>query len=267
VAWHLHAFGQLISFISRIGKDAEGGAVIEAMKSWGMDCSHLQQDDLHPTGKVQISFENGEPSYQILPDQAYDFICVPDGLNLGGQTLLYHGTLALRHEVSRQAQQKIKSLHQGKVFLDVNLRSPWWHKDELFQWLDEADWVKLNREEFHVLQTDLGDLNVEMKIFLQQHDLEGLIVTCGNQGAFAINMAGEQAKVIPDATVIVTDTVGAGDAFSAVTMLGIYLDWPLPLIMERAQQFASAMVGRQGATVQDMAFYHPFIQSWFIGNG
>ncbi|NOT10543.1 MAG: carbohydrate kinase [Methylococcaceae bacterium] len=267
VAWHLHAFGQSPCFISRIGLDAEGESVIKAMQAWEMNYSELQLDNHYPTGAVQISFKQDEPCYQILTDQAYDFISVPDGSKFGAGSLLYHGTLALRNEVSRQALQNIKSQHQGKVFLDVNLREPWWRKDEILQWLGEADWVKLNREEFQALQPDLSDMIVAMKYFRQTHDLEGLIVTCGEQGAYAINMTGEQAKVVPDATVMVIDSVGAGDAFSAIAMLGIYLDWPLPLIMERAQLFASAMVGRQGATVQDKAFYQTFLASWLVGSG
>jgi fructokinase len=130
------------------------------------------------------------------------------------------------------------------------------------QWLDEADWVKLNLDEFHILQPDRDDINAAMKVFRQAHDLEGLIVTCGKQGALAVNMTGEQASVTPVSTVPVSDTVGAGDAFATVVMLGIYLGWPLQLSMERAQTFASAIVGQQGAIVQDAGFYQPFIQSW-----
>ena len=58
------------------------------------------------------------------------------------------------------------------------------------------------------------------------------------------------------------DTVGAGDAFASVVLLGVMRHWPLPLIMQRAQTFASAVVGMRGATVSDMAFYRPFLEDW-----
>jgi fructokinase len=32
--------------------------------------------------------------------------------------------------------------------------------------------------------------------------------------------------------------------------------------LERAQQFASLLVGQRGATIPDMATYQPFIQAW-----
>jgi fructokinase len=62
----------------------------------------------------------------------------------------------------------------------------------------------------------------------------------------------------------VVDTVGAGDAFASVILLGLAKGWPLQQMLERAQSFASQIVGRRGATVSDPAFYNPFIESWSI---
>ena len=60
----------------------------------------------------------------------------------------------------------------------------------------------------------------------------------------------------------VVDTVGAGDAFSAVTLLGLIRRWPWPLVLERAQELAGAVVGLRGATSTDPAFYEPFAATW-----
>ncbi|MGZ6419194.1 MAG: PfkB family carbohydrate kinase, partial [Pseudobdellovibrio sp.] len=76
---------------------------------------------------------------------------------------------------------------------------------------------------------------------------------------------GEFIEVAPAADLAVIDTVGAGDAFAAVLLLGMQHDWSLQLIMERAQSFASALVTKRGATVQDMNFYRPFITAWNLG--
>jgi fructokinase len=89
-------------------------------------------------------------------------------------------------------------------------------------------------------------------------------VTCGEQGALAIDAAGNQVDVVPSPALQVVDTVGAGDAFAAVLLLGINRGWNLRLTMERAQSFASALVGRRGATVQDNNFYQPFIDAWAL---
>ena len=262
VAWHLQAFGQQPCFISRVGLDAMGDAVQTAMQDWHMDLSGLQRDKQHPTGTVQVSIEQGEPSYAIVPEQAYDFIDANELVLKNTDGLLYHGSLALRHEVSRQALTALKQQHRGKLFMDVNLREPWWNKADIQALVDDADWVKLNHHELQALQPESTDLDAAMSLFLATHKLEGLIVTRGERGALAINADGQSALVTPMQTVEIVDTVGAGDAFASVLMLGIHLGWPLQLTLERAQIFASAMVGRRGATVQDIQFYQPFVQSW-----
>lgn len=262
VAWHLQAFKQNPCFISRIGEDETGAAVQAGMENWRMDLSGLQHDTEHPTGAVQVKIEQGEPSYLIMPEQAYDFI---DADQLPANTtdgLLYHGSLALRHSVSRQALARLKQNHRGKVFMDVNLREPWWDKTEVLAWVDEADWVKLNHLELRALRAGSTDFDAAMQEFLTKHRLQGLVVTRGEKGAVAINAVGEIATAEPVKALQVVDTVGAGDAFASVLMQGIHLDWPLQLTLERAQSFASGIVGRRGATVQDAGFYRSFVEGW-----
>ena len=60
----------------------------------------------------------------------------------------------------------------------------------------------------------------------------------------------------------VVDTVGAGDAFSAVVLLGLARRWPWPLILQRAQELAGAVVGLRGATSTDPDFYKTFAADW-----
>ncbi|MCQ8106303.1 carbohydrate kinase [Methylomonas sp. SURF-2] len=264
VAWHLQAFKQNPCFISRIGTDDTGAAVQAGMENWQMDLSGLQRDTEHPTGTVLVRIEQGEPSYLIVPEQAYDFIDaeqLPENREAG---LLYHGSLALRNAVSRQALARLKRNHRGKVFMDVNLRAPWWDKTEVLAWVGEADWVKLNHLELQALQAGSADFDVAMQAFLAEHQLQGLVVTRGEKGAVAINADGQRAAAVPVTALQVVDTVGAGDAFAAVLMLGIQLEWPLQLILERAQAFASGIVGRRGATVQDGSFYRCFAREWAL---
>ena len=49
---------------------------------------------------------------------------------------------------------------------------------------------------------------------------------------------------------------------AAVMLLGLLHDWSMPVVLERAQQFAGALVGRRGATVTDRAFYAKFSRQW-----
>jgi fructokinase len=262
VAWHLQAFGQQPQFISRVGADTDGNQIRAAMQSWGMNLDFLQQDSTYPTGQVQVAIQHGEPSYAILPDQAYDHIEIK-GLNGINQTgILYHGTLAVRSTVSRITLAALKSLHQGKIFVDVNLRQPWWSKTDVLKSFNDADWLKLNYHELCKIKADVNDIKTSMEELLYLYKLEGIVVTCGEQGALALNSAGEFCSVSPTASVNLIDTVGAGDAFSTIVLLGLNLGWSLRQSMDRAQLFASAITEKHGATVADLSFYQRFATSW-----
>jgi fructokinase len=119
--------------------------------------------------------------------------------------------------------------------------------------------VKLNHEELQQLQPSSLSLKAAMAVFLARHDLQVLVVTCGAQGAVALSQSGEFITVTPETQLCVVDTVGAGDAFAAVLLLGLQRGWSLAATMNRARDFASRLVTQRGAIVQDVSFYQPFI--------
>jgi fructokinase len=259
VAWHLQAFGQQPLFISRIGDDTQGEQVRETMRNWGMDCSGLQTDPLRPTGKVNIRFIDGEPQYDIQQDCAYDAI---ESTAQGPFDLLYHGSLALRNEDSAQALQSLKSTHPATLFTDVNLRNPWWNVAAVKKIVRDADWVKLNQHELSLLNGDAPpDADVARR-FVDENGLRGMILTQGEAGAAIFTGQGEHFTIAPQASEPVVDTVGAGDAFASVMMLGLIEGWRLDITLQRAQAFASESVRHRGALLHDRNIYRHFLQSW-----
>jgi fructokinase len=264
VAWHLHAFGAAPRLISAVGDDAEGAAVRTAMRDWGMSTADLQVSRGHGTGMVEVSFHAGEPRYEILSGRAYDHVRAPP--EPAAPSLLYHGTLALRHGVSAATLGTLRAT-ADLVFLDVNLRAPWWSRESVLGWIEGTDWVKLNHEELGWLEgADLPastGLAARVRAFFERHRLSGLVVTLGAEGAIALS--GERAspmRIAPAPMTRVVDTVGAGDAFAAVLILGILNGWPLTLALERAQDFATRIVGMRGATVADPSLYAGFREDW-----
>jgi fructokinase len=256
VAWHLQAFGLAPRLISRVGSDAEGESVLAAMRNWGMDTSCMQIDPRRPTGRVEVSFADGEPSYDIVAECAYDAI---EPLSLVQCKLLYHGSLAARSAISAATLLSLRQELDGSVFIDVNLRPPWWQSDTVESFLAGADWVKLNQDELALLggeEANSGDA------FIRRLDLTGLLVTRGARGAELLRASCEPLSVAPGPDTKLVDTVGAGDAFTAVLLLGLCCNWPLPLTLRRAQDFAAAVVGRRGATIAEADFYRAFSQQW-----
>ena len=152
VAWHLTGFGVDSLFLSRVGCDRRGEEVRAAMESWGMDTAGLQEDPDKPTGRVRVELEDGQPRFDILADQAWDRIDAAEARRVveagdGAVDLLYQGTLIERSDVSREALLTLVSATGAPVFVDVNLRPPWWRRPRVLATLARARWVKLNEDE------------------------------------------------------------------------------------------------------------------------
>lgn len=255
VAWHLQAFGQAPRFISRVGDDKEGQSIKQAMEKWGMRTDSLQIDSNLSTGQVSIQLINGEPSYDIVNPCAYDLIEAENSpLNC---QIFYHGSLALRGLVSKQSAKQIVENKPQLVFVDVNLRPPWWNKQQILEMVTAADWVKLNDEELALLHTSTDGAS-----FLTKYNLKGLVLTHGAKGAEVITADGQRVKAQPAKNISVIDTVGAGDAFASIIILGLSKNWNMDITISRAQDFASELVAHRGATVSDASFYRYFISDW-----
>lgn len=258
VAWHLKALGHDPLFISRIGHDDDGRVIRGIMEQWGMTWLGLQSDPEHATGEVTVSVREGEPHYHIHADRAYDFIDVALLPRLPLQTLLYHGTLAMRSPLSRQALNALLVAAPDCVFVDINLREPWWSRDVVMEALHTARWGKLNLNEMRQIGYQGGDTEQLIERMRGDFDLDQLIVTCGSDGAYLCcrdsGMHFEPAA--PQSHVI--DTVGAGDAFSAMAIHGLCSGLPAAEILHTAQRFAAAIVGQRGALVHERSFYRGY---------
>jgi fructokinase len=259
VAWHLQALGDNPTFISRIGDDALGETIIKSAQAWGLSTDNIQLDQAHPTGRVDITVHDDEPHYDITPGSAYDFISAQSVQLTKRSGLLYHGSLALR---SPYAQQQFKTLRESgdwSVFLDVNLRAPWWDQASLFDWIQSARWVKLNVDELRELGFQEPVLEVAMRNFQTQFELEQVIVTRGSEGASVLTPEGFFSQT-PGEIPEFVDTVGAGDAFTAVFIHGLIESWPIQDTLVAAQAFASQVIGLRGATPDNRAFYKTILE-------
>jgi len=268
VAWHLQGLGLSPLMISAVGDDQHGQQVLQSMREWGMDTRGVQIDRRHSTGQVTVSLQDGMPSYNIVPDQAYDFInedSVHDATRNELHALLYHGSLVARTERSRSMLDAIVEKSALPAFVDINLRAPWYQAGDIEHFMQRSRWVKLNDEELAIVMRNKEDSRQDVKQLAQQcfdrHGLELLIVTLGDQGALALTKDGLiEGKPVRAAQVI--DTVGAGDSFSAVMIAGLIQHWPLEVTLQRALQFAVAVCEIRGATTRDQTLYQRFLEQW-----
>jgi fructokinase len=265
VAWHLQAFGFHPLFISRVGDDELGQEIKARMQKWGMRMDGIQTDPVHATGTVDVVLQDGEPTFHIVADCAYDHIAA-DQLPDIQADLIYHGSLAVRHAESLEALNRLKQLVHAPVFVDINLRIPWWRPAEAISLLTGARWAKLNEHEVDELADAGESLTSKAYTLVRRCGLESLILTLGKKGAYVIGPDGETPRVEPSSGESVVDTVGAGDAFASICIVGLINNWDINTTLQRAQQFASAVVGIRGATTEEESFYRPFLGQWNLAS-
>lgn len=263
VAWHLHGLGLEPLFISRVGDDLAGEEILTTMRQRGMDVSGVQVDPSQPTGEVSISLQDGQPTFDILAERAYDYIDAAAYPSLQ-PALLYHGSLAVRNRASAAALDSLIKHHDPGVFLDVNLRSPWWESGQVLALLDHANWLKVNDDELDTLLPGPASVQEKARELQERHNLTLVIVTRGAAGAECISRDSKPCVVRPNKATHVVDTVGAGDAFAAIFILGIMHNWPQALILERAQYFASLIVANRGAIPENPDIYRQLREQWQV---
>lgn len=270
VARHLRAFGLNPVLISRLGNDGLRDQVLDVMTKSGMEILGIQTDNSHQTGQVNVRMESDGHHFEILPLQAYDFIhpTVARMTMLSVRpAMVYFGTLAQRHETSRSALKSVLRGTQAEKFLDINLRAPWYDQKILRKSLQNADIVKLNDEEL-VMLAELFALQGKTEDdrildLLNQFNLRRAIVTCGGQGAWHMDRDGKKLDApVTKPLAQIVDTVGAGDGFASVCILGALMDWPVTATLERAVEFSGAVCGIRGAVPDYDDFYEPYTRGW-----
>ncbi len=219
-----------------------------------------------------MTFKNDNPEYEILPRQAYDHIDAGLTHKLSRSfkpELIYFGTLAQRNTESRLALDVFLNEERCPRFLDINLRRPWYNRRILRHSLLRADIVKMNEEELEIVSGHfrIKGENGQQKALalLQQFELKQILITCGEAGSWLLN---EKKELVRAESVSmerpIIDTVGAGDAFAAVYILGLLLAWDHQTTLQRANQLASAICRIKGAVSPSPDFYVPFKQQWQI---
>lgn len=270
VGYHLQAFGLHSVLITRTGNDPLRQKLIKLMNNAGMPTIGVQCDSHYPTGQVQVKpGENGH-EFEILADQAYDFIdphVAGDTASTAKPELVYFGTLAQRNPVSGVALEEVlRRTPQASRLLDINLREPWYRPETIQYSLTQADHVKVNEDELAelsgLLAFQTSDARNTALRLIENFQLKTLLVTRGANGAWLLDQANNYTEILGIANVSIVDTVGAGDGFCAVFILGLLFDWPNVLTLERANRFAAALCGIRGATPESAGFYDVFLKNW-----
>jgi fructokinase len=238
-----------------------------------MDTRGIQRDPALPTGTATVHRQGRQHRFEIGSDQAWDRIDATEAaqaVRSARPAIVYFGTLAQRSAASRAAIRAALEATPATRFLDLNLRDGPDNRSLAAESLAYAKLVKVNDEELDRLlawfapgagATPLAQHDA-VRALMRSFDLERLVVTRGAAG-WSCFSAGE-AGVLEGRSrpARVRDTVGAGDAFASLLLLGEARRWPLSLTLQRAGEFAAAVCTIQGAFDASAGIYDAARASW-----
>ena len=128
--------------------------------------------------------------------------------------------------------------------------------------LQNCDILKVNQEEMEVVRLLLHftGSGAELVTFLQEdYEIGSICITKGDKGSEFYETGNFESFASPVAKVeCLKDTVGAGDAFSAMLTACYLAGFPRQSQVEKATEFASRICEIPGALPEDLEFYKKF---------
>jgi fructokinase len=238
---HLASLGWETALVTRVGDDPDGNAIVEAMKASGVGTSLVEIDPLLPTGTTTISLlPGGGHSFVVNRPSAWDAIAGPDPVP--AHDVLVFGTLALRDPRSAATVSRLTSTG-GITVVDLNLRMPDYDTSTVRFALEHGDLVKATVEEELIVREMLGIDS------LLDGGARWACVTNGAAGASLISSSGDEWSV-PAVPTTVIDAVGAGDAFLAGLIDGLFSEGDPLEAMRQAARLAADTLSRRGGMPQ-----------------
>ncbi len=227
VAAAAQRLGLQTAFVTKVGADPFGDAIIETFRGYGVDTSHIVQDPAARTGLAFVAIAaDGEREFLFYFNPARDLALRADELNVDTLTsarAFHYGSISLIAPPARGTTLKLAGLARkagALVTYDPNLRPRLWpNAESMREWADmgfsEAHVAKVAADELRVLVADAADQTEAVQRLFARHRLLRLIaVTDGARGSVGCLRDAAPASA-PGYAVTPVDATGAGDAYMA----------------------------------------------------
>lgn len=245
-AAHAAKCGLISGIVSAVGNDGLGRDALKAATGFGVDVSQVAAHPVLPTGTVNVTLQNGIPSYEIVQPVAWDEITLLERLPSTPRAF-YFGTLSQRCPVSAATlQELLQRFESSLVFFDVNLRQDFWSAEIVEKGLANADILKVNDEEMD----RLGFVPDELLACFPR--LKIIVETRGALGCRIVSRKGERFDSPAFTDEPVVDTVGAGDSFSAAFLASVLRGESLESAAEAGNRLAGRVAARSGAIPENL---------------
>lgn len=246
VACHLTRLGVGAAWVSAVGDDSFGQAVLDTIRSFGVDVSRVRVDATRPTGLyVKEASPHGSPVRYYRRGSAASGMGLEmiDRLGLGEVKLVHLSgiTAALSDSCLALMRELLRRPRQGfRISFDLNWRPALWADRDprvLRELADMADIVLAGSDEAELVW-GTGD-PARLRQLLPGP--ASLVVKHGADGATLLE--GGSSHFEPALKVEVVEPVGAGDAFAAGFLAATLAD-QTPSVRLRAGhlQAASALL-------------------------
>jgi fructokinase len=253
VAYHLKKLGVHPALITKVGLDNYGKDLINILSANELTTDFFQVDYNHPTGLVYATpNEHNEVVYDIVFPSAWDFIDWEDAFTdlLQQASFFVYGSLTSRNKTSRDTLYRLLEGAKMKV-LDINLRPPNYHRDDVEFLLEKTDILKVNIAELELITgwfSHFESTEDRLKLVQDRFNLETVIVTMGGDGALVSHKGAiyrhEGIKVD------VVDTIGSGDAFLAGFLQQLLSEKTVKEALTFASAIGAFVATRSGACPQ-----------------
>jgi fructokinase len=239
--------------LSAVGNDDFGNEILNGLKKKNISSELIQMND-KPTSTVDVTLnDEGVPEYTIHENVAWDFIRLNEAIEqkVSNADIICFGSLAQRSTTSRQTIEKILEYSQPETLIvyDINLRQNYYSKEIIEKSLQLCNVLKLNEDELPIVceLLEIATEGEEQQIFvlLNRYSLKLVAFTKGSEGSLL--MTPSEKSYMPTPKVEVKDTVGAGDSFTAVMIMGFAKGNSLKEIHQKAVGISAFVCTQDGA--------------------
>lgn len=252
VAYHLRTLGVPAVPVSAVGADRAGAEALERIRRLGLPTELVRVHPSLPTGTARAALDaHGQARFTLPMPVAWDDLRCDEALvaRAAGARAVVFGTLAQRAPGSRATIRHLADRVPWRV-LDLNLRPPHDDPEVVTGALARADVLKANRDELTWLATRLGWPESDEQLLAcrlaERFGIGTVCVTRGAEGA-ALWREGRWTER-PGVAVAVADTVGAGDAFLAALVAGLFAGYTDGRLLEAANRLGAHVAAQPGAT-------------------
>lgn len=248
--------GDQAKLITAVGDDLRGLNALDAMRDLGVDTDLVGVARDLPTGAAFVSRDaNGDPHFDIPRPAAFDRAALSSRMFETAVGLwpdwLYFGTLMqMEPGIEQLTHRLMDSLPGVRGFYDMNLRPGNWNPPLVERLCLLATVLKLNESEAETLGPLAGispaafSLAKFCKQWAAKYGIDTICITRGPDGCLVYDKG--EIHEAPGYPTIVSDTVGAGDAFAAAFLHGYHRNWPIARTALFGNALGSIVAGRPG---------------------